>query len=121
MLDEGKRKAMAAAARAHVEKLGWMAAVKRIRDTQYQRAINTFRAHKRCEIIFTCSYPAIQLVKGHILSDFGNAHLLQGWLLVQLQTPMFLPKAAEMRDKSKRCQRAGALSKVKCWLPAAAL
>ena len=38
---------MAAAGRAHVEKLGWMAAVKRIRDTQYQRAINTFRAHKR--------------------------------------------------------------------------
>lgn len=48
MLDEAKRKAMAAAGRAHVEKLGWMAAVKRIRDTQYQRAINTFRAHKRC-------------------------------------------------------------------------
>ena len=47
ILDEKKRKAMAAAARAHVEKLGWMAAVKRIRDTQYQRAINTFRAHKR--------------------------------------------------------------------------
>ena len=47
ILDESKRKAMAAAGRAHVEKLGWMAAVKRIRDTQYQRAINTFRAHKR--------------------------------------------------------------------------
>jgi len=47
VLDEEKRKTMAAAARAHVEKLGWMAAVKRIRDTQYQRAINTFRAHKR--------------------------------------------------------------------------
>ena len=47
VLDEGRRKAMAAAARAHVEKLGWMAAVKRIRDTQYQRAITTFRAHKR--------------------------------------------------------------------------
>ncbi|CAL5228626.1 g11792 [Coccomyxa viridis] len=47
ILDEKKRKAMAAAGRAHVEKLGWMAAVKRIRDTQYQRAINTFRAHKR--------------------------------------------------------------------------
>ena len=47
VLDESKRTAMAAAARAHVEKLGWMAAVKRIRDMQYQRAINTFRAHKR--------------------------------------------------------------------------
>ena len=47
VLDEGRRRAMAAAARAHVEKLGWMAAVKRIRDTQYQRAITTFRAHKR--------------------------------------------------------------------------
>lgn len=47
VLDEQKRKAMATAARAHVEKLGWMAAVKRIRDTQYQRAITTFRAHKR--------------------------------------------------------------------------
>ena len=47
VLNEGRRRAMAAAARAHVEKLGWMAAVKRIRDTQYQRAITTFRAHKR--------------------------------------------------------------------------
>jgi hypothetical protein len=48
VLDEAARRAMGAAARAHVEKLGWMAAVKRIRDTQYQRAIRTFRAHKRC-------------------------------------------------------------------------
>ena len=48
MLDEAARRAMGTAARAHVEKLGWMAAVKRIRDTQYQRAIRTFRAHKRC-------------------------------------------------------------------------
>ena len=51
ILDEKKRKAMAAAGRAHVEKLGWMAAVKRIRDTQYQRAINTFRAHKRSVLL----------------------------------------------------------------------
>ena len=65
ILDEGKRKAMAAAGRAHVEKLGWMAAVKRIRDTQYQRAINTFRAHKRsvpveisCQRLFNCLHPA---------------------------------------------------------------
>ena len=48
VLDAGARAAMGAAARAHVEKLGWMAAVRRIRDTQYARAIRTFRAHKRC-------------------------------------------------------------------------
>lgn len=46
--DEAARQAMGRAARAHVEKLGWMAAVRRIRDHQYQRAIRTFRAHKRC-------------------------------------------------------------------------
>ncbi|CAL8471117.1 g10659 [Coccomyxa elongata] len=45
--DEAARQAMGRAARAHVEKLGWMAAVRRIRDHQYQRAIRTFRAHKR--------------------------------------------------------------------------
>lgn len=47
VLNEAARKAMGAAARAHVEKLGWMAAIRRIRDHQYQRAIRTFRAHKR--------------------------------------------------------------------------
>ncbi|KAK9819279.1 hypothetical protein WJX81_005993 [Elliptochloris bilobata] len=46
VVDEGARVAMGAAARAHVEKLGWQAAIRRIRD-QYQRAIHTFRAHKR--------------------------------------------------------------------------
>ena len=46
MVDAGARAAMGAAARAHVEKLGWQAAIRRIRD-QYQRAIRTFRAHKR--------------------------------------------------------------------------
>lgn len=46
VVDAGARAAMGAAARAHVEKLGWQAAIRRIRD-QYQRAIRTFRAHKR--------------------------------------------------------------------------
>lgn len=42
-----KRTQMAAAARTETETLGWMAAIRRVRDLQYQRAINTFRAHKR--------------------------------------------------------------------------
>lgn len=46
VVDGGARAAMGAAGRAHVEKLGWQAAIRRIRD-QYQRAIRTFRAHKR--------------------------------------------------------------------------
>ncbi|EIE20061.1 UDP-Glycosyltransferase/glycogen phosphorylase [Coccomyxa subellipsoidea C-169] len=50
--DVAAREAMGQAARAHVEKLGWMAAVRRIRDHQYQRAIHTFRAHKRCAALF---------------------------------------------------------------------
>lgn len=50
--DVAAREAMGQAARAHVEKLGWMAAVRRIRDHQYQRAIHTFRAHKRCAAPF---------------------------------------------------------------------
>ena len=45
--DASARTAMGSAARSAVEKLGWMAAIRRIRDQQYQRAIRTFRAHKR--------------------------------------------------------------------------
>ncbi|KAK9807085.1 hypothetical protein WJX73_002666 [Symbiochloris irregularis] len=42
-----KRAKVAAAARTETETLGWVAAIRRVRDTQYQRAITTFRAHKR--------------------------------------------------------------------------
>lgn len=45
--DPSKRAAVAAAARIETETLGWMAAILRVRDQQYQRAITTFRAHKR--------------------------------------------------------------------------
>ena len=45
--DVAARKQMGATARAEVERLGWLAAIRRVRDSQYQRAINTYRAHKR--------------------------------------------------------------------------
>ncbi|KAK9830841.1 hypothetical protein WJX74_009486 [Apatococcus lobatus] len=45
--DVAARKTMGATARAEVERLGWLAAIRRVRDSQYQRAINTYRAHKR--------------------------------------------------------------------------
>ena len=80
ILDEKKRKAMAAAARAHVEKLGWMAAVKRIRDTQYQRAINTFRAHKRC-VHWECnSIPCLHPLntQAHRSNQAGMQHMCSG-------------------------------------------
>ena len=41
------RQEMAHAGRQEVETKGWLSAIHRIRDTQYQRAIKTFRAHKR--------------------------------------------------------------------------
>lgn len=41
------RQEMAHAGRREVETKGWLSAIHRIRDTQYQRAIKTFRAHKR--------------------------------------------------------------------------
>ena len=51
--DMAARKTMGATARAEVERLGWLAAIRRVRDSQYQRAINTYRAHKRsaCRIL----------------------------------------------------------------------
>ena len=45
--DMAARKTMGATARAEVERLGWLAAIRRVRDSQYQRAITTYRAHKR--------------------------------------------------------------------------
>ena len=45
--DVAARKTMGATARAEVERLGWLAAIRRVRDSQYQRAITTYRAHKR--------------------------------------------------------------------------
>ena len=45
--DAGKRSQMALAGRREVEAKGWLSAIHRIRDNQYQRAIKTFRAHKR--------------------------------------------------------------------------
>ena len=48
VLDAQARKTMAAAARSETETLGWMAAIRRVRDMQYGRAVATFRAHKRC-------------------------------------------------------------------------
>ena len=48
VLDTQARKTMAAAARSETETLGWMAAIRRVRDMQYGRAVATFRAHKRC-------------------------------------------------------------------------
>lgn len=47
ILDAQKRKEMALAGRREVEAKGWLSAIHRIRDNQYQRAIKTFRAHKR--------------------------------------------------------------------------
>lgn len=87
ILDEKKRKAMAAAARAHVEKLGWMAAVKRIRDTQYQRAINTFRAHKRCvhcERALSSSIPCLHplITQAHRSNQPGKQPMCSGLALV---------------------------------------
>lgn len=48
VLDTQARTAVATAARLHTETLGWLAAIRRVRDTQYGRAIATYRAHKRC-------------------------------------------------------------------------
>ena len=48
VLDAQARAAVATAARQQTETLGWLAAIRRVRNTQYGRAITTFRAHKRC-------------------------------------------------------------------------
>ena len=45
--DDKRRTEMARAARLEVEKKGWLPAIHCINDQQYQRAIRTFRAHKR--------------------------------------------------------------------------
>ena len=45
--DPAFRKTMATAARAEVERFGWNAAITRVRNMQYQRAIRIYRAHKR--------------------------------------------------------------------------
>ncbi|KAL0017935.1 hypothetical protein WJX77_000283 [Trebouxia sp. C0004] len=45
--DPGFRRTMAAAARAEVERFGWKAAIRRVRNLQYQRAIRIYKAHKR--------------------------------------------------------------------------
>ena len=42
-----RRTQMGHAARLEVEKKGWLPAIHRINDQQYQRAIRTFKAHKR--------------------------------------------------------------------------
>lgn len=47
VLDTAFRQTMAAAARADVEQFGWSAAISRVRNLQYQRAIRIYRAHKR--------------------------------------------------------------------------
>lgn len=41
------RQTMAAAARAEVERFGWNAAISRVRNLHYQRAIRIYKAHKR--------------------------------------------------------------------------
>jgi sulfoquinovosyltransferase len=41
------RQRMGQQAREHVARLGWLSAIRRIRNEQYGRAINIFRAHKR--------------------------------------------------------------------------
>ena len=45
--DPGFRRTMAAAARLEVERFGWNAAISRVRNLQYQRAIRIYKAHKR--------------------------------------------------------------------------
>lgn len=47
IMNPNLRQEMAQAGRQEVETKGWLSAIHRIRDTQYQRAIKTFRAHKR--------------------------------------------------------------------------
>jgi hypothetical protein len=46
--DEEARRKMGSDARDHVARLGWLSAIRRIRNEQYARAIGIFRAHKRC-------------------------------------------------------------------------
>lgn len=64
----GKRRSMAAAGRQEVEAKGWLSAIQRIRDKQYQRAIRTFKAHKRCAVFskqknyLTCDCQALPAV-----------------------------------------------------------
>ncbi|KAK9816869.1 hypothetical protein WJX72_006341 [[Myrmecia] bisecta] len=45
--DPELRQRMAAAARSEVERFGWNAAIRGVRDTQYQRAIKIYKAHRR--------------------------------------------------------------------------
>ena len=48
--DPAFRQTMAGAARAEVERFGWSAAIRRVRNLQYQRAIRIYKAHKRYHI-----------------------------------------------------------------------
>ncbi len=45
--DTAARQAMAAAGRAEVERHSWRAAISRVRDEHYQRAIQIYQAHQR--------------------------------------------------------------------------
>ena len=45
--DSAARQAMAAAGRAEVERHSWRAAISRVRDEHYQRAIQIYQAHQR--------------------------------------------------------------------------
>ena len=56
VLDTQARRTMAAAARSETETLGWMAAIRRVRDMQYGRAVATFRAHKRYTLASVLCY-----------------------------------------------------------------
>eukprot|EP00884_Botryococcus_braunii_P001798 jgi/Botrbrau1/11619/Bobra.0209s0010.1 len=49
--DSEARKKMGSDARDHVARLGWLPAIRRIRDEQYARAIGIFRAHKRFRVL----------------------------------------------------------------------
>ncbi|KAL3155300.1 hypothetical protein ABBQ32_013082 [Trebouxia sp. C0010 RCD-2024] len=73
------RHSMAAAARAEVERLGWSAAISRVRNLHYQRAICIYKAHRRFGTL------ALRVRTARFFqAGFAVVLMLLGWAVNQL-------------------------------------
>lgn len=73
------RQTMAAAARAEVKRFGWSAAISRVRNLHYQRAIRIYKAHKRFRTL------ALRVRTARFFqAGFALVLMLLGWAVNQL-------------------------------------
>ncbi|DBB08687.1 TPA: hypothetical protein ACH3X3_008223 [Trebouxia sp. C0006] len=91
--DPGFRHTMAAAARLEVERFGWNAAISRVRNLQYQRAIRIYKAHKRFGTL------ALRVRTARFFQAmFAMAVAVLGWVVHQLDY------ARQFRPVNQDCQ-----------------